>query len=65
MSVNSRATAAADALGSTQAEGLQPSKETLLLVESWVRGEIDDAQLEQAEQEIVAAASAKPATASH
>ncbi len=43
----SRAQAAADALGSVPAEGLDPSRAEPLLA-AWARGELSDAQLEHA-----------------
>lgn len=55
--VISRTAAAANALGSTRAEGLEPSEEALLTLSRWTRGEIDDAELERIEQSIVDAAS--------
>lgn len=59
--MNLREIAAADALGSTRAEGLEPSEETLALVERWKRGEISDADLEAAERRIAEASTLPPA----
>jgi hypothetical protein len=42
-----RAQAAADAIGSVRAEGLNPGRAEPLLA-AWVRGELTDEQLEQA-----------------
>jgi hypothetical protein len=42
-----RAQAAADAIGSVRAEGLDPGRAEPLLA-AWVRGELTDEQLEQA-----------------
>lgn len=64
MVVDPRKTAAADALGSTRAEGIEPSPQTLAVIERWAAGELSDADLEQTEREIVEAATVKPAVAS-
>jgi Antitoxin VbhA len=58
--MNEREIAAADALGSTRAEGLEPSKQSLLLVQQWARGEISDAELEAAEDKVVHDATLPP-----
>lgn len=48
-----RRIAAADALGSMLAEGLEPGPEATRMIERWIVGEIDDEDLEAFEQEIV------------
>jgi hypothetical protein len=47
-----RAQAAADALGSVRAEGLDPGRAEPLLA-AWARGELSDEQLEQARLQLL------------
>ena len=47
-----RAQAAADAIGSVRAEGLDPGRAESLLA-AWARGELTDEQLEQASRELL------------
>lgn len=51
---NTRAHAAADALGSTRAEGLEPGPEVVALLEAWGRGEVPDGVLAGAEDVLAA-----------
>ena len=47
-----RAQAAADALGSVRAEGLDPGRAEPLL-EAWVRGELTDVQLDEFSRQLL------------
>ncbi len=61
--MTTRQHAAATALGSVRAEGLEPEPEVVELLERWARGEVSDAQLDEARKTLAAKGTLRPPAA--